>query len=192
MLDDALPDFERQVQPVKSGIPSFEVIDNAQRVPVVFERAAESVHLPIEFALADMSKRWMPQIMGKCQRFRVFLVQLERGTHSSGDLGNLDRMGQPVTKVIAETGGEDLCLALQTAKRPRMDNAVAITLKIVPKRVRRLGELPAAKICRTQTKSGEHYLLFGLGSELFNGARDCRRLRGASQALKQLFRFGRI
>ena len=176
MLDDALPDFERQVQPVKSGIPSLEVIDNAQRVPVVFERAAESVHLPIEFALADMSKRWMPQIMGKCQRFRVFLVQLERGTHSSGYLGNLDRMGQPVTKVIAETGGEDLCLALQAAERSRVNNAITITLKIIPERVRRLGELPAAKICRTQTKLAEHYLLFGLGCELFDSARNGRRL----------------
>ncbi len=73
-----------------------------------------------------------------------------------------------------------------------MDDTIAIALKIIPERVRWFGKLPPTEIRRTQTKSAEHYPLFGLGCELFDSARSSRRLIRASQGLKQLLRFSGV
>jgi hypothetical protein len=98
----------------------------------------------------------MPEVMRERKRLCVLLIQVERRTYGSCNLGDLNRVGQPVPKVVAQTRGEDLRLALQPAERARMDDTIAIPLEIIAERMLRLGILPATKICRTQTKSAEH------------------------------------
>jgi hypothetical protein len=48
-------------------------------------------------------------------------------------------MGEAIAEMIGETGGEDLRFILKPSKSAGVDDAVAVTLKFVPVRVREFG-----------------------------------------------------
>ncbi len=81
--------------------------------------------------LPGMTERRMAEIVGKTERLGQILVQPERASHGSADLGDLDRMGQPDAKMIAVRSNEYLGLIPQPAEGSGMDDAVAVALKSV-------------------------------------------------------------
>ena len=94
--------------------------------------------------------------VGQRQSFGVLLVQFERCSDCPRDLRNLDRVGQPVAEMVMAAGGENLSLALKTPESPRVNDAVAVALQIIPVRMRRFGKAAALKMRRTKTKSAQH------------------------------------
>jgi hypothetical protein len=78
-----------------------------------------------------MAERGMPQVVGKRQRLRVLLIQVQCGHNGTRDLRDFDGVRQPIAEMIAKPGRKNLGFALQPTKCPGMNDAVAIPLEIV-------------------------------------------------------------
>jgi hypothetical protein len=129
VLDDAFTNTEGQVQPAMRGVTLLEVLDDTQRVEVVVEATPMTLEAPIEGALTSMPKRWMADVVNQRKRLRQIFIQTERGGNGSGDLRNLDGVGQAAAKVIGGAAGKYLRLAREAPEGTGLHNAFAIPLK---------------------------------------------------------------
>ncbi len=126
MLHDAFADFKRQVEAVEFNVTMFEMLHDAKRMQVVIEAAAVDAHQLIEFSFAGMAKGRVANIVHQGERFNEFRVDAQCGGHGAGDLRDFERVGQPIAKMIGETGAEDLRFCFQTPERAGVDDAVAV------------------------------------------------------------------
>ena len=93
-----------------------------------------------------MAERRVAEVVGQRQRLGQILVEAERAGERAGDLGHLERVGQPGAVMVALVVDEHLGLVREPAERGRMDDPVAVALEIAARRARRLGmEPPAAR-----------------------------------------------
>ena len=60
----------------------------------------------------------MSDVVDERQGLHKVAVELERPRHGAADLGDFQRVGQPVTKVVRVTVREDLGLILQSPEGP--------------------------------------------------------------------------
>ena len=100
-------------------------------------------HGRIESLLADVAERRMSEIMGKRDGLGEILIKLEAPGNRTRDLGDLQGVGQPRPVMVTACGPEDLGLVHQAAKRPAVDDAVPVTLK--------LGAIAASRFGKTAT-----------------------------------------
>ena len=100
VLDQAFERFPGQVEPVEGRIAPLEPGDHAEALGIVVEAAAPG-HRRIERPLAGMPEGRMAEIVSERQRLGQVLVEAEGAGQRPGDLGNLDRMGQPRAVVVA-------------------------------------------------------------------------------------------
>jgi hypothetical protein len=97
----------------------------------VIEPAAEPAHLPVEFFFTRMRERRMPDIVNQREGFGQIFVESENTRDRSRDLRDFDGVGEAISKVIVESGREDLGLVFESPERAGMHDPVAIPLKIV-------------------------------------------------------------
>ena len=117
MLHNAFPHFVGKVQAIEPCIPALQLINDPQCMPVMLERTSELAHLAVQFPLTNMRERRMAEVVSERKRLCVLLVQFECSTYRPGNLGDFNRVGQPIAKMVAKAGRENLCLAFQAAKR---------------------------------------------------------------------------
>src|SRR6266849_5459202 len=103
MLDDALANFKAEIQAGKIEISLFELLDDAQRVQIVIEKAAVRAH-----------------------QFGELGVQAKRGSNGARDLRDFERVRQPVAEVIGIARGENLRLGFEAPEGSGVNDAVAI------------------------------------------------------------------
>ena len=135
-----------RLSPSKSAIAALERGDDAQRLRVVVE-AAEAREAVVERALAGMAERRMAEIVRQRQRLGEVLVEAERARQRAGDLGDLERMGEPGAVMVALVEDEDLRLVREPAEGGRMDDAVAVAAEVVAGRARRLRHSSRPRLC---------------------------------------------
>ena len=145
VLEHAFAAFEREIEPGELGVALFELIDDAQRLQVVLE-AAVFAHAFVERVLAGVSERRVPEVVREADRLGERLVDVERARDGAPDLRDFERMRDARAVQIAFVIHEDLGLVDEAAKRIRMDDAVAIALKLGAKTRWRLGKTPAATL----------------------------------------------
>lgn len=126
MLHNTFANFKRQVQAVEPDITMLEVFHDAKRVKVVIEPAAVGAHQFVEFPFSRMAEWRMADIMHQCQRLNQFRVDAQSSCNGTGDLGDFQRVGQPVAKMIGETSAENLGFCFQPAECSGMDDTVAV------------------------------------------------------------------
>src|ERR1700678_3422981 len=90
-----------------------------------------------------MGERRMTDVVAERESFGEFFVEIQRRGYGAGDLRDFDGMGEPVAKMVRDSGGENLGFVFKAAKSPRMDNAVAIALEFAAIRMRKFGISPA-------------------------------------------------
>jgi len=73
-----------------------------------------------------MPKRRVADVVDECKRFNKFRVQPERSGNRTCNLGDFERVGEPVPEVIREARGEDLCLGFKPPEGAGMNDAVAV------------------------------------------------------------------
>ena len=95
-----------------------------------------------------MAERRMAEIVRERQRLGQVLVEAERARERAGDLGNLERMGQPGAEMVALVEDEHLGLVGEPAEGAGVDDAVAVAAEGVAGGARRLGVEPAAAPAR--------------------------------------------
>ena len=156
VLDDALADFESQIQPAESGVTDFEVFHNAERVQVVIERKPVLAHGGVERFFSGVAERRMAEVVHQGERLHQIGVQSKLRGDGARDLRHLDGVRQPVAEVVGVTAGENLRLRLQTAKGAGMDDTIAVALKVVAVGMRRLGMAASAGVFYAHRIVGEH------------------------------------
>ena len=98
----------------------------------------------IEGTLAGMAERRVAQVVGQRQRLRQILVKPKRASQGTGNLGDLQRMGQARAEMIPFVKDEDLSLVCEPPERGRMDDTIAVPAKGIAGRAHRLRMEPAA------------------------------------------------
>ncbi len=137
--EDPVADLVREVQRAR----------DSQRLLVVAEAPPESLgHRRVERVLTGVPERRVPHVMPEADRLRQILVQPQRPCDDARDRRRLERVGHPRAVVVALGVDEDLRLPLQSAKRLRVDDAVAVALERCPHAARLLRELAAASLER--------------------------------------------
>jgi hypothetical protein len=106
------------------------------------------LHQLIQFALARVTERRMSDVMHQCQRFHQLRIQPERRRHRSRNLRHLERVRQPITKMIRKAHRENLRLRFQPPKRARMHDPVAIARIFASIFMGSFGKAPASRLIR--------------------------------------------
>ena len=91
-----------------------------------------------------MAERRVAEVVRQRQRLGKILIEPERARQRAGDLGDLQRMGQPGAEMIALMEDEDLGLVCEPPEGGRVNDAVAVAAKGVARGARRLRMEPAA------------------------------------------------
>ena len=94
----------------------------------------------VQLLLAGVAERRMAEVVGQRDGLGEVGVEAERLGDRAGDLGHLQRMGQPGAEVIALVGDEDLGLFLQPTEGRGVDDAVAVAGEGGARAAGRLGE----------------------------------------------------
>jgi len=131
-------------------------IHRAQRLNVVVEAFAVPLHHAVERLFARMREGRMPHIVHQRKRLREVFVQTQNIGGRARDLRHFDGVGQAVSKMVGERRREDLRLMLEAPKRPRMNDAVPVSLKGVAVRVLRLRVTTAARRLDRKPEVFEH------------------------------------
>ena len=129
VLYEPLKGFPGEVETIEVGIPAFQARYHRERLGIVIE-AAVVREAAIEGVLAGVSERRMAEIVRECTGLCEILIKAKGARERPRDLGDLKRMGEPGSIVIALVVHEDLSLVGEPAKRRRMDDAVAIAAEI--------------------------------------------------------------
>jgi len=87
------------------------------------------------------------EVVGEGERFGQILVEPERASDGSADLGDFDAVGQADAEMIAVGGNKDLRFVPQTAEADRVDDAITVALEDVPRAgaIAKLRTGPAAR-----------------------------------------------
>ena len=141
MVEDAVPDLPGEVQ----ARPGLQAVDDAERLLVVAEAPAEELG---QHVLAEMPEGRVAQVVAEADGLDQVLVELEGAGDGPGDLGDLEGVGEADPEVVPFGGQEDLRLVRQAAEGLGVQDAVAVPLEGGPERMRLLGDLPAARVCR--------------------------------------------
>src|SRR5439155_2369735 len=132
VVEDPVPNLGRQIEP---STVAPEHVDDAQRMLVVTEAAAESLReRRVERLLPRMSEGRMPEIVAAGDRLSAVLVEAEGPRDRPGDAGRLERMCQARAKVIPARLDEDLRLPAQPPERLRVNDPVSVALEGGPQR----------------------------------------------------------
>ena len=161
VLGQALESFPREIQSGEVGVFSLENLDDAAALSVVFE-AAVILHEFVEGLLAGMAARRVAKVVREGNRLGEVLVQPQRTGDVAGDGGHLHRVGEASAEVLPAAAKKHLCLVLQSAKGARMDNAVAIALKLGAPLGRFLGVVASAGVGAKLRVGGECVAFAGL------------------------------
>jgi hypothetical protein len=138
VFEDAFPGFEGQVQAVELGVVLLEKVDDPQRLQVVLEAAAVA-HAVVQRTLSGMAEGCVAEVVRQGDGLGQVLVQAQRAGAGARDLGDLQRMGEPVAEQVALVAHEDLGLVLQASERRAVHDAVAVALEFAAVVRRRLG-----------------------------------------------------
>uniref|UniRef100_A0A0N5A0R2 Phenol hydroxylase n=1 Tax=Parastrongyloides trichosuri TaxID=131310 RepID=A0A0N5A0R2_PARTI len=125
VLDHALDRLPAQVQAGEAGIAGFQLGYDAEALDVVI-KAAERLHLFMQFVLARMAERRVSQIVGQGDRLGQIVVQPQGVGQRSGDLRHLKTVRQPGAIMVALMRHKDLRLLLQATEGGGVDDAVAV------------------------------------------------------------------
>src|SRR5690606_33414254 len=105
--------------------------------------------------LPRVAERRVAEIVGEADRFDEILVQAQRARGRARDLCDLERVREPRAVMIALVVDEDLRLVDQAAESRRVDDAVAVALKLAAVARRWLGHEAAARAGRVRGVGGE-------------------------------------
>src|SRR5438552_9130196 len=139
VLDDALADAERQIEPAMRGVTLLEVLYDTQRVKIVVEATTMTAEAAVQRALPGVSKGRMADVVNQGESLRQIFVQAERGSNSPCDLRDLNGVGQAAAKMIGGSAGEYLRLPRETPEGAGLHNALAIALEGRARRAERCG-----------------------------------------------------
>jgi hypothetical protein len=113
-------------------------------------------HGLIEGLLAGVTKWRMANVVYERQRLSEVHIQLQLLGNGPRNLRHFDGMREPVAEVIADALGENLGFVFEAAEGARVNDTVAIALKVVAIGVRWFRKASAARAFDPHGIIGEH------------------------------------
>ena len=156
LLDDALADFEGEIEAAEGRVALFKIFHDAQGVQVVVEKKAVGAHGAVEGLFAGVAEGGMAEVMDQSEGFHQIDVEAELRGDGAGNLRNLEGVGEAVAEVVGIAPAEDLGLGFEAAEGAGVDDSVAVALKIVAVGVGRLGKAASAGVLRVHRVAGQH------------------------------------
>ena len=156
VFDDAFADFEGQVQAAEGGVALFEIFDDAEGVQVVVEDEAVLAHGGVESFFTGVAEGWVADVVDQSQGFGEIDVEAEGSGDGAGDLRDFEGVGEAVAEVVGVAAGEDLRLGFEAAEGAGVNDAVAVTLKVVAVGVLGLREAASAGVVEGHRVGGQH------------------------------------
>ena len=144
VFEDAFARLESQVQAVVVRVAVLQLIDHAQALQVVLEAAVRG-HAVVERVLPGVAEGRVAEVVREGDGFGQVLVELQRAGDGARQLRDLDRMREPGAEQVAFVVEEHLRLVDEPAKSGRVDDAVAVALKVVARRRGRDGVASTAR-----------------------------------------------
>src|SRR5210317_10243 len=131
VFQNALAGLIGQVETGKIRITLFQLVDDPQRLKIMFEPPVFPGAL-VQCILARMAERGMTQIVRETDCFGQRLIEMQLARDRTRDLGHLERVSQPGAIHVAFMIDEHLGLVDQAPERGRVQHAVAIALEFAP------------------------------------------------------------
>lgn len=122
----------------------------------MIERKSMLEHGCVQRFLAGMTERRVSEIMHQRKRFGEIYIQRQRTGNRASNLSDLNGVSQTIAKVIGIAAGENLSLIFEAAKGSRVNDAVAVALKIVAIGMRRFRETAPAGVLYLNRVAGQH------------------------------------
>jgi len=110
-------------------VASLEALNDAESVEIVIKTQAIALKAIIQRAFAGMAKRRMTNVVDEGQRLREIDIEAECRSYMARDLCDFDCVGQAAAKMIRSATCKHLGLACESAKCPRLYDAIAVTLE---------------------------------------------------------------
>lgn len=124
VIDDAVPDFKRQVE---TFAVVFEKFDNSQALFVVRKAA---IYQLVEHAFSRMPERRMSEIVPESDRLYEVLVEIEGARNRPAYLRDFEGMGESSAVMISFGRNENLRLVLKTTERLAVYYSVAVAHEV--------------------------------------------------------------
>src|ERR1700733_15617139 len=156
VLDNPFAYLKGQIEAAKSGVAKLEVFSNSQRVQIVVEKESMLPHRCIQRLLPGMPKRRMPNVMHQRQCLDQIRIETKLRGNRTRYLRDLNRVGEAVAKMIGVPPRKDLRLRLESTKRPGMHHAIAIALKVIAVKMRRLRMAASTRLLHVHRIVSEH------------------------------------
>jgi hypothetical protein len=122
----------------------------------------------VQGTLSGMAEGGMPEVVPQGACLCQILVEAQGAGKGSGDLGNLQCMGESGTVMIPFRGKEHLHLVHQSAKALAMGNAIPVTLELGTHRARLHGRQSAGGILGEEGFVAKKLLLATKGNVFHN------------------------
>lgn len=115
MLDNPFANLEGQVKTAKMRVADLDPVDRAQALRVMVETSVP-LHSLMQNMLAGVAEWRMAQVVRQRNGLRQILVESQRARDRARNLGNLHRVSQTGTVIVALVIYEYLSLVLEAAK----------------------------------------------------------------------------
>lgn len=155
VFDDAFADLEGEVEAGVEGVAVFVDLDDAEGVEVVFKALAVAGEDGVEGVLTGVGKGGMTDVMSEGEGFGEVFVEAEDASGGTGELGDLEGVGEAVAEVIGDAGGKDLGLGFEATEGAGMDDAVTVALEVVAEGGEGLWKAAAPRRFHREAKRGE-------------------------------------
>ena len=126
MGEDSLADFLGQIKPFTAV---FQKFDHAEALLVVAEAFGQQV---VQCAFPDVAVGRVAQVMPEGDGFGQVFVKTQGTGQRTGNLGHLERVGQPGAVMIPLGGKKHLRFEFQAPEGFAVDDPVPVTLVFCP------------------------------------------------------------
>src|ERR1700751_3884388 len=123
---------------------------------IVIEEKSMLAHEGVERLFTSVPEGWMPEVVHQGQSLNQVDIHVQSCGQRARDLRDFQSVCQAVTEMIGVPPREDLRLCFQAAEGARMNDAVAVALKIIPVGMLSLGKTPTARLFNTNRVVSEH------------------------------------
>ena len=156
VLDDAFAYFKGQVQTTERRVTLLEIFDDAQGVQIVVKEEPVLSHSGIQSLFARVPEWRVPDVVYQGKSFRKVYIKAEGSRDGARNLGDFERMRQAIAEVIGVASREHLRLSFQAAESSSVNNAIAVTLKVVAVGMVSFRKAASPRLSDVHRVGGEH------------------------------------
>jgi hypothetical protein len=125
-------------------------------VQIVVEEEAVLAHGGIQSLFPSVAEGRVPNVVHQGKSFRQIDIEVKGSRDGARDLGDFERMRQAIAEMIGVAAREHLRLGFQAPESSGVNDAVAVTLKVITVGMAGFWEPASAGLSDVHRVGGEH------------------------------------